>query len=112
MTWMMTIAHRRAVDRIRASQAGRVRDEKIGRRDIGVDFDEVAERAEVSIEHEKVVRALGSLSEIQREVVQMAYYGGFSHSELANQLGVPLGTVKTRLRDGMIKLREELGVSA
>ena len=112
MTWMMTIAHRRAVDRIRASQAGRDRDEKIGRRDIGVDFDEVAERAEVSIEHEKVARALGSLSKIQREVVQMAYYGGFSHSELSHQLGVPLGTVKTRLRDGMIKLREELGVSA
>ncbi|AMB59317.1 ECF RNA polymerase sigma factor SigK [Microterricola viridarii] len=112
MSWMMTMAHRRAVDRIRASQAGRDRDQRIGRRDITVDYDDVAEKAEITIEHERVARAMTRLTELQREAVSLAYYGGLSHSELASFLEVPLGTVKTRLRDGMIRLRDELGVTS
>ena len=111
-SWIMTMAHRRAIDRVRASQAGRDRDVRIGIRDIDTAFDQVAESAEITIEHERVSRAMASLTDIQRQAVSLAYYGGYSQSEVAEILSVPLGTVKTRLRDGMIRLREELGVAS
>lgn len=109
-TWVLTMAHRRAIDRVRASQAGRDRDLKIGIRDFDPGFDSVQETAEIRIEHERVKRAFTRLSELQREAVSLAYYGGYSHSEISTLLDVPIGTVKTRLRDGMIRLRDELGV--
>jgi RNA polymerase sigma-70 factor (ECF subfamily) len=111
-SWMLTMAHRRAVDRIRASQAGRDRDLKIGVRDLETDYDSVTESVEIRIEHERVERALGRLTELQRQAVKLAYYGGLSHSEVAKLLDVPIGTVKTRLRDGMIRLRDEMGVAS
>lgn len=111
-SWIMTMAHRRAIDRVRASQAGRDRDVRIGIRDIDTAFDQVAESAEITIEHERVSRAMASLTEIQRQAVSLAYYGGYTQSEVADILSVPLGTVKTRLRDGMIRLRDELGVTS
>lgn len=108
--WSLTIAHRRAVDRVRASQASRDRDLRIGVRDFEGERDDVADSVEVRIEHERVLRAMGRLTELQREAVILAYYGGYTHNEMAKILGVPLGTVKTRLRDGMIRLRDDLGV--
>jgi RNA polymerase sigma-70 factor (ECF subfamily) len=110
-TWVMTLAHRRAVDRIRSAQADRERDVRIGMRDVGRDFDQVSEAAEISIEHERVTAAMSRLSEAQRQAISLTYYGGLSQSELAEALNVPLGTVKTRLRGGMIRLRDELGVT-
>ncbi|AZZ50839.1 MULTISPECIES: ECF RNA polymerase sigma factor SigK [Rathayibacter] len=110
-TWILTMAHRRAIDRVRAAQAGRDRDVRIGIRDLGRDYDQVAEQAEVSLEHEKVTAALERLTELQRQALQLAYYGGYSHSEIAGILNCPVGTIKTRLRDGMIRLREEMGVA-
>lgn len=110
-TWILTMAHRRAVDRIRSSQAGRDRDTKIGIRDLAVAYDHVAETVEVRIEHERVEKAMTRLTQLQRQAVSLAYYGGFSHSEVADMLHIPLGTVKTRLRDGLIRLRDELGVA-
>ncbi|MBU1588697.1 MAG: sigma-70 family RNA polymerase sigma factor [Actinobacteria bacterium] len=111
-TWVLTMAHRRAVDRVRSSQSSRDRDTRIGIRDHKVDYDNVSETIEVRIEHERVEKAMTRLTELQRQAVSLAYYGGYSHSEVAEMLSVPIGTVKTRLRDGMIRLRDELGVTS
>jgi RNA polymerase sigma-70 factor (ECF subfamily) len=112
VTWILTMAHRRAVDRVRASQSSRNRDTKIGIRDFQPDYDNVAESVEVRIEHERVEKAMLRLTELQRQAVTLAYYGGYSHGEVADMLSIPVGTVKTRLRDGMIRLRDELGVAS
>jgi len=111
-TWILTMAHRRAIDRVRSSQSSRDRDTKIGIRDYAPDYDNVADTVEVRVEHERVSKALARLTELQRQAVTLAYYGGYSHSEVASILSVPIGTVKTRLRDGMIRLRDELGVAS
>jgi RNA polymerase sigma-70 factor (ECF subfamily) len=112
MAWVLTMAHRRAIDRIRASQKSHERDLKIGIRDMERDFDSVAESVEIRVENERVKQAMSRLTPLQREAVILAYYGGYTHSEMAQILGIPLGTVKTRLRDGMIRLRDELGVTS
>lgn len=111
-SWIMTMAHRRAIDRVRASQSGRDRDTRVGIRDYAPAYDSVAESVEVSVEHERVEVAMARLSDLQRQAVTLAYYGGYTQSEVAKMLSVPLGTVKTRLRDGMMRLRDELGVAS
>jgi len=111
-TWILTMAHRRAVDRIRSSQSSRDRDTKVGIRDFAPEYDHVSEAVEVTIEHERVKQAMARLTDLQRQAVSLAYYGGYSHSEVAALLKVPIGTVKTRLRDGMIRLRDEMGVAS
>jgi RNA polymerase sigma-70 factor (ECF subfamily) len=111
LSWVLTMAHRRAVDRVRASQSSHDRDIKIGIRDVDREYDQVAESVEIRIEHERVKRAMTQLTELQREAISLAYYGGYSHSEVATILAIPIGTVKTRLRDGMIRLRDEMGVA-
>jgi RNA polymerase sigma-70 factor, ECF subfamily len=112
ITWILTMSHRRAVDRIRSSQSSRVRDTRIGLRDLETEYDSVSESVEIRVENERVGQALLRLTELQRQAVTLAYYGGYSHSEVAELLKVPIGTVKTRLRDGMIRLRDELGVAS
>ncbi|WP_417511014.1 ECF RNA polymerase sigma factor SigK [Microbacterium sp.] len=111
-TWILTVAHRRAVDRVRASQSSSDRDIRAGIRDIGVAHDSVAEQVELSIEGERVVSALSRLPESQREAIVLSYYGGYSQSEIAVLVGTPLGTIKTRMRDGLSRLRSEMGVNA
>jgi RNA polymerase sigma-70 factor, ECF subfamily len=112
VTWMLTMAHRRAIDRVRSAQASRDRDTKIGIRDLGREVDTVSESVEISIEHRRVEKAMARLSDLQRQAVELAYYGGYTQSEVAEMLNIPLGTVKTRLRDGLIRLRTELGVAS
>lgn len=112
VSWILTMAHRRTVDRVRASQSSRDRDVRIGIRDHNPDYDHVSETIEVRLEHERVEKAMSRLTELQRQAVSLAYYGGYSHSEVATMLKVPVGTVKTRLRDGMIRLRDEMGVAS
>lgn len=111
-TWVLTIAHRRAVDRVRASQASADRDVRTGLRNIEVPHDSVSERAELGIAGEQAVAALGALPEAQREALVLAYFGGYSQSEIAALVGSPLGTIKTRMRDGLTRLRNEMGVTA
>jgi RNA polymerase sigma-70 factor (ECF subfamily) len=111
MSWVMTMAHRRAVDRVRSEQSASEREKRVGRRDIEPSYDEVVEVVETRLERESVRRCLGTLTEIQRESVTLAYYGGHSYREVAELLDVPLGTVKTRMRDGLIRLRDCLGVA-
>ncbi len=109
-TWLLTIAHRRAIDRVRASQSATDRDIRVGRQNLGVAYDAVAEQVELHIEAEQVNAALAELSDTQRETLMLAYFGGYSQSEIAVLTGAPLGTVKTRMRDGLARLRDRLGV--
>ena len=111
-SWIMTCAHRRAVDRVRSAESAARRDDLAGRRDQGRPYDEVVEQVEASLEREHVRRGLDALTDLQREAVVLAYYGGYTHREISELLGVPSGTVKTRLRDGLIRLRDHLGVDA
>jgi len=109
--WVFMIAHRRAVDRVKSAQASVDRDVRTGRRDLEVPFDAVAEDAEVRVEGQRARAALDTLPAAQREVLAMAYFDGFSQSEIASTLSTPLGTVKTRMRDGIARLRKAMGVS-
>ena len=111
-TWILTMAHRRAVDRVRSAQSATDRDLKVALLDHTPEYDAVAEAVETRLEVEQVRKALGSLTELQREAVRLAYYGGYTQREVAELLDVPLGTVKTRLRDGLIRLRDALGVTS
>jgi RNA polymerase sigma-70 factor (ECF subfamily) len=109
MAWIMTVAHRRAVDRVRSAQRAAEREQRTATAQIP--FDEVAEAVESNLEHERVRRCLGTLTDLQRESVTLAYYGGYTYNEVAALLGVAAGTVKTRMRDALIRLRDCLGVT-
>ena len=109
-SWALTIAHRRAVDRVRSESAGKARENKIAP-DIMVETDNVAEAVEASLERQRVNRCLESLTELQREAIKLAYYGGYSYPEVSQLLDVALGTVKTRIRDGLIRMRDCMGVA-
>jgi RNA polymerase sigma-70 factor (ECF subfamily) len=110
MPWLLMIAHRRAVDRVRSAQSATIRDNRYAELNQERPYDDVVERVETTIESQRVRKVLNDLTDSQRQAVSLAYFGGYSHSEVAELLGIPLGTVKTRIRDGLIRLRDALGV--
>jgi RNA polymerase sigma-70 factor, ECF subfamily len=107
LAWVSTIAHRRAVDRVRSEQRSADRDRRAASSEIA--YDDVAETVEDNLDRERVRRCLGTLTGLQREAVTLAYYGGYTYRQVARLLGVPAGTVSTRMRDGLIRLRDCLG---
>ncbi|QNE47837.1 sigma-70 family RNA polymerase sigma factor [Glaciihabitans sp. INWT7] len=112
VSWIMMMAHGRAVDRVRASQASRDRDLRVGVRDREVNFDPVSEAGELSAESARVTVAMARLTAIQRDAISMTYFEGLSGPELAARLQIPVGTLKSRLREALIRLRDELGIGA
>ena len=108
VAWIMTLAHRRAVDRVRSEQ--RATERELRAATATIDYDQVSDAVETSLEHQRVRRCLDGLTDLQRESVALAYYRGYSYREVAQLLGVAVGTVKTRMRDGLIRLRDCLGV--
>ncbi len=108
-TWVTTNAPRRAIDRIRSTTAAAEREHKTV--NVSPPHDEVAEAVEASLDRERVRRCLDGLTDIQRESITLAYYGGHSYRQVAELLHVTLGAIKTRIRDGLIRMRDCLGVS-
>ncbi|PBC75459.1 RNA polymerase sigma-70 factor (ECF subfamily) [Streptomyces sp. TLI_235] len=110
LPWVLTITHRRAVDRVRASQAAADRDRRAAAASPAPPFDEVSEAVERRLDRDRVRHCLRALTALQRQSIALAYYGGYSQSQIAELLGAPLGTVKTRMRDGLIRMRDTLAV--
>jgi RNA polymerase sigma-70 factor (ECF subfamily) len=108
-TWMLTIAHRRAIDRVRTEEAAAAREQRTAQ--VPTATDEVAESVEASMDAERLRRCLAGLTELQRESITLAYYGGYSYAQVAALLDTALGTIKTRISDGLTRLRACLGVS-
>lgn len=108
MAWMMTLAHRRAVDRVRSERASTDREQRAAKADVS--YDVVAETVATRLDAERVRHCLGSLTDLQQESITLAYYRGLTYRQVAGLLKVPVGTVKTRMRDGLIRLRDCLGV--
>jgi RNA polymerase sigma-70 factor, ECF subfamily len=110
--WMTTMAHRRAVDRVRSVSSEVARDERYALHSGDREIDQVWDGVEQRLDVERVRKGMASLTAIQREALTLAYFGGYTQSQVAQLLQLPLGTVKTRIRDGLIGLRDALGVEA
>jgi RNA polymerase sigma-70 factor, ECF subfamily len=110
-SWIFTITHRRAVDRVRSEQASTDRVRRLAASSVESPYDEVVEQATAHLEQEQVRKCLQALTDLQREAVTLAYYGGYTYREVAELLSTALPTIKTRMRDGLIRLRDCLGVS-
>jgi RNA polymerase sigma-70 factor (ECF subfamily) len=110
IAWILTIVHRKAVDRVRSAEASSRRDTTYHQQNQAVEHDATAEAAHASLEAHRVRGALTSLTDVQREALELAYFGGYTHTEVATLLDLPVGTAKTRIRDGLIRLRDTMGV--
>lgn len=110
--WLLTIVHRKAVDRVRSVEAATTRDETWNRETAPTDHDQTSESAHASLDAARVRGAVATLTDVQRQAVELTYFGGYTHTEVATLLDVPLGTAKTRIRDGLIRLRDLMGVAS
>lgn len=108
LSWAATIAHRRAVDRVRSVASSAERDMKRGIAHFQESYDDVHEKAETAWNVREVQAALAGIAPEQAYLIMLAYFNGKSQREIAEETGIPLGTVKTRIRAGMQKLRERL----
>lgn len=105
LSWMLTMAHRRAVDRVRASQSSRERDLEVGIRDFNETRDDVEETVEITLEHQRITAAMRNLTFPHRQALELTYFQGLTNTEAAREAGIPIGTLKTRLREALIALR-------
>jgi RNA polymerase sigma-70 factor (ECF subfamily) len=110
VSWILTLVHRKAVDRVRSAEASTRRDTAYHQGSSTIEHDSTAEAAQASMEARRVRQALDSLTEVQREALELAYFKGYTHTEVASMLDLPVGTAKTRIRDGLIRLRDTMGV--
>jgi RNA polymerase sigma-70 factor (ECF subfamily) len=107
LSWLMTIGHRKAVDRVRSAEATKRRDTTYEARDQAIPFDQTVEAAHRDLDAQRVHR---TLTQTQRGALELAYFGGYTHREVALMLDLPLGTAKTRIRDALIRLRDTVGL--
>ncbi|GAA2133831.1 sigma-70 family RNA polymerase sigma factor [Nocardioides bigeumensis] len=110
VSWLLTLGHRKAVDRVRSAEASTRRDTKYHDTNHQVAHDETADAVTTTLEAQRVRHAMQQLTEAQREAIGLAYFGGYTHTEVATMLDLPVGTAKTRIRDGLIRLRDAMGV--
>lgn len=108
--WLCTLAHRRAVDRVRQVARERDREQSYENRRVGTPADETWQEVEQTLDTEEVQAGLEALTPLQRQAVSLAYYQGCTYQEVARRLGIPVGTAKARIRDGLHRLRTALGV--
>lgn len=108
ITWIAVMTRRRAIDVVRSAESSRNREQRVTK-DVGAQPDPVGERIVDREEHSRVRRAMGSLTDLQREALELAFFQDLTHAQVAEALGAPLGTVKTRIRDGLKRLSTEMG---
>jgi RNA polymerase sigma-70 factor (ECF subfamily) len=111
LAWLMTVAHRRAVDRVRAEQAATQRDSRYGAANVDPPSDHVADSVILLDERRQVTDCLGSLTDVQREAIQLAYYDGLTYAQVSERLSANLATIKSRMRDAIRGLRRCLGLA-
>jgi len=109
-TWVLTIAHRRAIDRVRSEAAAAGREQKTAW-DGSDSGDEVADLVAAMLDRERVQGCVGQLTDVQRESITLAYYGGYTYRQVSALVGVTLAAIKSRIRDGLLRLRDCLEVS-
>jgi RNA polymerase sigma-70 factor (ECF subfamily) len=110
LAWLLTLAHRRAVDRVRAEQAASQRDSRYGVANVERDSDDVTDAVISGEDRQRVAACLNNLTDVQRECIELAYYQGMTYVQVSERLSANLATVKSRMRDGLRGLRNCLGV--
>ena len=110
--WIYTIAHRRAIDRARSEQAATARTMKAGIAALATNDDPVADKVIDRLEHQQVRHCLAVLTPVQHQAVTLAFYHGYTYREVADLLEIPLPTAKSRIRDGLLQLRDCLEASS
>ncbi len=111
LAWLMTLAHRRAVDRVRSEQAAGERESRYGAANVDRPSDQVADSVILRDERRQVADCLGSLTDTQREAIQLAYYDGLTYVQVSERLSANLATIKSRMRDAIRGLRRCLGLT-
>ncbi len=111
LSWLMTVAHRRAVDRVRSEQAGADRESRYGAATIEPPVDQVSEQVIDNDDYRQITHCLGALTDKQRECIELAYYDGLTYVQVSDRLSANLATVKSRMRDAIRGLRNCLGAA-